>query len=116
MDAARGLCVGIDGVSLERCAVGPHPAQSVSATMRSLMGPALLERPWDSVRPTSSSVNIVSTTARLSAAAQAFNVTLKVVGLPEGSKDWGLEINGESLGSFSATALALGVPVVVGSG
>ena len=50
MDAARGLCVGIDGVSLEGCAVGP--AQSVSATMRNLMGPALLERPWDSVRPT----------------------------------------------------------------
>ena len=66
MDAARGLCVGIDGVSLERCAVAPHPAQSVSATMRNLMGPALLERPWDSVRPTSS-LNIVSTTARLSA-------------------------------------------------
>ena len=43
-------------------------------------------------------------------------MTLKVVGLPEGSRDWGLEINGESLGSFSATALALGVPVVVGSG
>ena len=50
MDAARGLCVGIDGVSLEGCAVGP--AQSVSAAMRNLMGPALLERPWDSVRPT----------------------------------------------------------------
>ena len=63
------------------------------------------------------SANIVSTTARLSATLpQAFNVTLKVVGLPEGSKDWGLEINGESLGSFSATALALGVPVAVGSG
>ena len=45
-----------------------------------------------------------------------FNVTLKVVGLPEGSRDWGLEINGESLGSFSATALALGVPVAVRSG
>ena len=65
MDAARGLCVGIDGVSLEGCAVGPHPAQSVSATMRSLMGPALLERPWDSVRPTrvGSDQSIVSTTA-----------------------------------------------------
>ena len=94
MDAARGLCVGIDGVSLEGCAVGPHPAQSVSATMRSLMGRALLKLPWES----------------------PFNVTLKVVGLPEGSRDWGLEINGESLGSFSATALALGVPVAVRSG
>lgn len=89
MDPLRGLCVGIDGVTLDACAVNAATG-TVSASMRSLMGKVSLAVPW----------------------TDGFSVELRVQGL-DPTKAWRLVVSGKDLGSHSGARLAAGVGVPV---
>ena len=89
MDAARGLCIGIDGVTLDGCAV-IEGSSTLTMQLRSLMAADSLERPWKTL----------------------FGVTLKIHGL-EASKTWRLQVSGRDLGNYSSALLHAGVEVMV---
>ena len=93
MDAARGLCIGIDGVTLDACAVDTG-TRTVRAAMRSLMGEDSLAMPWTA----------------------GFEVELRVQGLggDGAAKPWRLVVSGRDCGSYTGARLAAGVRVAVG--
>ena len=88
MDARRGLCVGIDGVTLDNCVAN---ATTVGVRLHSLMGVDSLAEAWSA----------------------AFEVTLKVRGL-DSAKLYDLVVNAKKAGSYSGSRLAGGVGVLVG--
>ena len=87
MDAKRGLCIGIDGVTLDNCIV---TGNTVGVQMRSLMGNESLTKAW----------------------SEAFEVTLKVHGL-DAAKLYDLVVSGRKAGSYSGARMANGVGVSV---
>ena len=89
MDATRGLCIGIDGVTLDGCAV-LNDTSTITVQLRSLMTADLLTRPWNAT----------------------FGVTLKVHGL-EALKTWRLRVSGRDIANYSSALLQEGVEVLV---
>eukprot|EP01048_Picozoa_sp_COSAG05_P004791 COSAG05_NODE_271_length_12468_cov_8.607810_14_plen_617_part_00 len=91
MDAKRGLCIGIDGVTLSACAAN---ATTVFVDIRSVMGESSLPKaPW----------------------SEAFEVILKVEGL-ESAQSYQLYVSGRECGSHSGAQMAEGVSVMQDSG
>jgi hypothetical protein len=91
MDASRGLCIGIDGVTLDHCTAS---GSKVSVVMRSLMGSDSLPLAWN----------------------QSFSVVLRVEGLSESENEgraWQLSVSGHDWGSFSTTQMHHGVNIFV---
>ena len=87
MDATRGLCIGIDGVTLHACAV-LDGSGTITMQLRSLLAADSLARPWNAT----------------------FGVVLKVHGL-EASKTWRLQVSGRDVGHYSSAVLHAGVMV-----
>eukprot|EP01047_Picozoa_sp_COSAG01_P018514 COSAG01_NODE_1005_length_12174_cov_40.917267_9_plen_730_part_00 len=87
VDVNRGLCIGIDGVTLSGCRAD---ATTVHVNMQSVMGKnSLPKMPW----------------------SEAFEVTLKVEGL-EAAGIYQLFVSGRECGSHSGTQMAEGVLVM----